>query len=205
MGGVGSPAVTTPILSGVPPIPVSSILSWKFTQLPSGWRDLCCPATPWLPWEPRPRQYVTEEEKDYFILSSDPLFCVSGELLALFPGVELGRVAIFLASRGPSGSRPAFSTTCFQMLPQCIWVTREARELALSPPEGRGCWTRAAGSSGSSRGHCCQEKREQAVPCWAADLLWSRSRLAARPYKDGSTEWGKRLFPLQAKPKPLQY
>lgn len=115
--------------------------------------------------------------------------------------VELRKVAISLASRGPCGSRPSFSTTCFQMLLQCIWVTHEAREWpcplqkegavglglleALAPAEGRAV-----------------QRSENKVPCRAADILWSQSRFNARLYKDGSTERGKCLFHSRKSPNP---
>lgn len=75
----GSPAGRTgearPILSGVPPMPPQLLphLEGHRCLLARGTHR--CTATPRLPREPPPGQFVAEEEKDCLLLSSGPIFC----------------------------------------------------------------------------------------------------------------------------------
>lgn len=98
----------------------------------------------------------------------------------------MGRVAISLESRGPRGSRPSSGTTYFKMLLQCSWVTCEMGEW-LYPLQKEGCcWTRASGSSGSSRRVARRSENKQAsarqqISCaLGADLLPSHKMTGAR-------------------------
>ena len=63
-----------PILPGIPPMPPQLIphLEGHSCLLALGTHR--CLATPWLPWEPPPGQFVTEEEKGLFAAIIRPNF-----------------------------------------------------------------------------------------------------------------------------------